>query len=80
MKDAGENICTFCTFSARIVPSVRFRVNIQSDTANTSRSITSLPSTGPENNIAQQNKISGLALSLIFHCFSPFNCCLSVVL
>ena len=24
--------------------------------------------------------ISGLALCLIFHCFSQFNCCLSVVL
>ena len=28
----------------------------------------------------EEEKISGLALYLIFHCFSPFNYCLSVVL
>ena len=37
----------------------------------------SLPSTG---HCSTSKKISGLALHLIFHHFSPFYCCLSVVL
>ena len=36
--------------------------------------------TGHENNIAEPKQISGLALHLIFHRFSPFNCCLNAVL
>ena len=32
------------------------------------------------NNIAQPKQIRGLALHFIFHSFSSFNCCLSVVL
>ena len=39
-----------------------------------------LPSTGHENNIAKPKKINVLALRLVFHRFSPFNCCLRVVL
>ena len=35
---------------------------------------------GHENNIAEPKQISGLALHLIFHRFSPFNCCLYAVL
>ena len=30
--------------------------------------------------VAQPKNIGGLAFHLIFHRFSPFNCCLSVVL
>ena len=41
---------------------------------------TFLPSTGQEINIAQPKKTNYFASHLIFHRFSPFNCCLSVVL
>ena len=39
-----------------------------------------LPSTGQENNIVRPKKISYFASHLLFNRFSPFNCCLSVVL
>ena len=40
-----------------------------------------LPSTGQENNVVQPKKqTSDLAFHLIFRCFSPLNCCLSVIL
>ena len=37
------------------------------------------PNTGQENNRAQPKQISYFASHLIFHRFSPFNCCLNVV-